>query len=231
MFLKKRDIICVPYRNRPDQLTTFLNDSSHLFDKHLPGSKVVIVEQSQNKPFNRGMLLNIGFTHFYESMKHFFTHDVDINPTDKCVKEMYTLPVKSDCVLGIYTSVHDTLGGIIKLQRDTFKKMNGFPNNFWGWGVEDRALQNRATFHGISKQTCLLNDKPHDDYILRFDDTQDRVMIHLDKKSNFHYNVFQHLTREKQQESVEHSGLNNLEYSILYEKEIVDHVHHMIVDI
>lgn len=231
MFLKKRDIICVPYRNRPEQLMTFLNDSSPLFKKILPNSRVIIVEQSQNKPFNRGKLLNIGFMEKYRQMRYFFTHDVDINPTDKCVKEFYTRDVSDSDVLGIYTSVWDTLGGIIKLRRDTYKKLNGFPNDYWGWGVEDKAFQNRADFFNISKQTCLLNDKPHDDYIKRFDDTQDRVKIHLDKKSNFHYNVFQHLTRENQQKSIETSGLNNLEYSILYEKKIVDHVHHMIVDI
>ena len=25
-------------------------------------------------------------------------------------------------------------------------KINGFPNNFWGWGGEDKAIRNRMCF-------------------------------------------------------------------------------------
>ncbi len=29
------------------------------------------------------------------------------------------------------------IGGIILIQRKLFVKLNGFSNNFWGWGLED----------------------------------------------------------------------------------------------
>ena len=51
---------------------------------------------------------------------------------------------KDNNIIGIYTSKHNTLGGIIKFTTNNFEKINGFPNNFWGWGVEDKALQNRV---------------------------------------------------------------------------------------
>ena len=59
--------------------------------------------------------------------------------------------------MGIYTSHCNTLGGIIKLNDKTIQKINGFPNNIWGWGTEDKALQNRAEFYNIKKITLLTN--------------------------------------------------------------------------
>jgi len=35
------------------------------------------------------------------------------------------------------------LGGVISVSDKDFRKANGYPNNFWGWGGEDNALNRR----------------------------------------------------------------------------------------
>ena len=39
------------------------------------------------------------------------------------------------------------MGGIIKIKDSIIHKINGFPNDVWGWGTEDKALQNRTEYY------------------------------------------------------------------------------------
>ena len=55
------NIIIIPYRNRESHLKYFLNNTFPLLKKHLKELKVVIIEQTNDKLFNRGKLLNIGY--------------------------------------------------------------------------------------------------------------------------------------------------------------------------
>lgn len=34
-------------------------------------------------------------------------------------------------------------GGVSALSKEQFTKINGFPNNYWGWGGEDDDIYNR----------------------------------------------------------------------------------------
>lgn len=43
----------------------------------------------------------------------------------------------------------DIFGGVSALTIDQFKKVNGFSNEFWGWGGEDDDMSNRIRFHGF----------------------------------------------------------------------------------
>jgi hypothetical protein len=58
------NIILIPYRNRPKQLELFINECAPIIIENLPNSKIIILEQEEGKDFNRGFLLNCGFTLF-----------------------------------------------------------------------------------------------------------------------------------------------------------------------
>ncbi|XP_034508347.1 beta-1,4-galactosyltransferase 6, partial [Ailuropoda melanoleuca] len=108
------------------------------------------------QPFNRAMLFNVGFK---EAMKDsvwdcVIFHDVDHLPENdrnyygcgemprhfaaKLDKYMYILPYK------------EFFGGVSGLTVEQFRKINGFPNAFWGWGGEDDDLWNRVHYAGYN---------------------------------------------------------------------------------
>jgi len=225
------NIIAIPFRNRDRHLEYFIKNTVHLLQEYLPNSKVVVIEQNEGKLFNRGALLNVAFKEYENKTKYFFTHDVDINPTKKCIGEYYTREVNDTDVLGIYTSICNTLGGIIKMKDNTIHKINGFPNDVWGWGTEDKALQNRAEYYNIKKIINLTNDVEHPLYLQRFNDVDDREIKHTSQNTNKHYTIFKTLNNEQKLEEIMSSGLNNLKYTILERKMIHDMVEVIKVEI
>lgn len=214
------NIIIIPYRNRRKQLDYFIEHSVPILEKCMTKTKIVVIEQSEGKLFNRGCLLNIGFKEFKSQTNYFITHDVDINPTELLVQTKYNDIPQENEVMGIFTSVCDTLGGIIKISSENIHKINGFPNNFWGWGAEDKALQNRAELYGVRKTKFLLNDKSNKSkYLLRFDDINDRNPVNNSR--NYGSCVqFKKLCREEQVKRTLKSGLNNVEYTILSKTDV-----------
>ena len=225
------NVILIPFRNRDQHLQYFMKNTIPLFQEYLPKTKVVVIEQKEGKLFNRGALLNVGFKEYEKKTKYFFTHDVDINPTKKCIEEHYIKEVNDTDVLGVYTSQCNTLGGIIKMKDSTIHKINGFPNDVWGWGTEDKALQNRAEYYNIKKITNLTNKVEHPLYLQRFNDVDDRERKHTSQNTNKHYQGFQNLNCEQKLQEIMSSGLNNLKYTILERKMIHDIVEIIKVDI
>ena len=225
-----KNIIIVPYRNREAHLDRFIKEAVPLFDKYLQPYKVVIVEQNEGKLFNRGMMINIGFNEYKLKSQYFFTHDIDIVPRENCVINIYNKDpsITNNTIMGILTSDCNTLGGIIKFDSETFIKANGFPNNMWGWGVEDKALQNRADFMNINIEkniiSCRTNPLEYENFIIK-DDVNDR---HQDRDFNsrtmFEYDLFNNLNNEVKKNHIMKSGLNNLEYEILHKEEICNNV-------
>ena len=170
-----QNIIIIPYRDRESHIDYFIKNSVPLIEKYMPRTKIVVIEQEEGKLFNRGSLLNIGFSLYKNKTVYFITHDVDINPTEKFITEKYNIKLLNNNIQGLFTSVCNTLGGIIKISCSDIHNINGFPNNFWGWGGEDTALQKRAEFYNKKISKFLLNDKScKDEYMIRFDDVNDR---------------------------------------------------------
>ncbi len=153
--------VIVPYRDQPLQnraehlkrfiplMETFLKNTqiTHPF---LKSYHIYIIEQSEDGyKFNRGKLLNIGFkTALQQNPKtnSFCFHDVDLIP-GSLLEYSYAKypinPIHIGAVWGRYSSAPNYVGGILTMSKDDFEKVNGFPNNFWGWGGEDDELSER----------------------------------------------------------------------------------------
>lgn len=225
------NIILIPYRDREKHLKYFLEHSFPLLKKNLNNLKLIIIEQSENKLFNRGKLLNIGYDSYKQENSVYFTHDVDINPNEKTIKEIYDKKV-SDEIIGIYTSECNTLGGVIKFRGETFKKINGFPNNVWGWGTEDKALQNRAEFKQVKiMKNILSNDPNRDKYFKIFNDVNDRNRTNEPKNWFKYYKLYPTLLTEIKERMLKNDGLSTLEYKILKKEKLMDGVEKIVVDI
>lgn len=134
--------IIVPYRDRKDHLDQFI---PHM-NKYLPDAKIVIVEQADYKPFNRGKLNNIGSIHCTES--HYVFHDVDMLPINVSYKER-------DGVTQLAFSeiqLTDYLGGATMFEWTAFIKSGGYHNDFF-----HRAEDNEMMFNLKRLKIPVLN--------------------------------------------------------------------------
>lgn len=226
-------IIIIPYRDRDSDWKIFIDTVLQYFDKYMGNYKIILAEQEQGKPFNRGVLLNIGFKEYENDAKIFFNHDVDFFPTEECIIKYYTGNVNG--VESILSANCDTLGGIIKFNKDTFIKMNGYPNNYFGWGVEDKALMNRALISNVKIKTNL-KTSDDSDYKNYFNFTTTEI---IDKSisPNFHmrttmnYNKdFEKIKKYVQLEQ-KMTGLHNLNYKILSRTNISDKIENILIQI
>ncbi|XP_037748636.1 beta-1,4-galactosyltransferase 6 isoform X3 [Chelonia mydas] len=158
--------ILIPFRNRHEHLPIFFRHLIPMLQKQRLEFAFYVVEQfllcfhikSGTQPFNRAMLFNVGFK---EAMKDVawdcvIFHDVDHLPENdrnyygcgemprhfaaKLDKYMYILPY------------NEFFGGVSGLTVEQFKKINGFPNAFWGWGGEDDDLWNRYKLLRYSRE-------------------------------------------------------------------------------
>lgn len=212
-------IIIIPYRNREKHLAEFVRDVIPLFEKILKSFKVVVIKQEQGTLFNRGKLLNIGFNEYQHLGNVFFNHDIDIIPTEKAIQELY-LNQRDKSVkgfIGLLNSSCNTLGGIIKFDKNTFVKSNGFPNNFWGWGVEDKALQNRAEYFNIpiTKNITVKSQNLCEYFNIKNNIDDCYKDSKFEMKTNFEYDMFKLLPSDKQLQYITNSGLINLQYVLL----------------
>ena len=140
------NVILIPYRNREENLNYFLNNSWGLIKANVNNVKLVIIQQEDGKQFNRGKLLNVGFKEYLNKTRYFITHDVDINPTKLSIKFYNT----HHDIFVIMSAHKESFGGIVKFKNEVIIDINGFPNNIWGWGIEDRAIFFRSCIKKIN---------------------------------------------------------------------------------
>ncbi len=227
--------VIIPYRNRPDQLEHFIEESwKKVLYPALNRPQLLIVEQSEDGHlFNRAKVLNCGIQEYCSSSKYFITNDVDVNPKET-ILPLYKTNVERNNFFSIYGSPCITLGGIVKFHGQDFLDINGFPNDIWGWGNEDRALYNRAKFHNKSvKYNFFSNSKMKDRYFNIFDTYErksaDRELV--GKLTHYQYNVFHTLSHQEKETEIIRSGLNTLEYTVLDKKQAQYNIEHLIIQL
>ena len=207
---KFKNVIIIPYRNRKSHLEYFIENLNIIIKKYLPETLILVVEQLGDKLFNRGLLLNIGFKEYLNETEFFFTHDVDIIPSEKIVKEIYTSE-KHD-IFRIKSAHIESLGGVIKVKNDVIIKINGFPNNIWGWGIEDRALYFRCKIMSVK----INSSKIEDFTFLKHKSNRTHLFSGEKKKisDSWRNNYIKTLSNSERTDHVMNNGINNLDYKI-----------------
>ncbi|XP_072042376.1 beta-1,4-galactosyltransferase 7-like [Amphiura filiformis] len=137
--------IIVPYRERFEELMEFLPYMHKYLNMQSIRHQFIIVNQIDSHRFNRASLINIGFLHSKEDCDYIVLHDVDLLP--KNTKISYTFPMVEEgphhvSAPDLHPKYHykTFVGGILMMKSDTFQKLNGLSNLFWGWGREDDEL-------------------------------------------------------------------------------------------
>ena len=121
---------------------------------------IYVIEQSDDgRKFNRGKLMNIGFK--YAKQQHhydaYILHDVDLLPNDDLCPWYGMEPNETGVIhlahaWGRYLGHPGFIGGVVSLSEAQFEVINGYPNNFWGWGGEDDEMSIRLNRTGIPVQ-------------------------------------------------------------------------------
>ena len=141
--------IIVPFRDRAAHLEQFLPHMEQ-FLKDVP-HQIFVIEQGDDKPFNRGKLLNIGFALAKPSCTYVCFHDVDMLPK----KADYSYPdnpthLASNAEQFDFEMPYPTyFGGVTLFNNPDFEAVNGYSNNYWGWGAEDDDLRLRCGHAGL----------------------------------------------------------------------------------
>jgi hypothetical protein len=162
----KRLNIVVPYRAREAHLNQFVPHVRAYFardkiDREIPYS-VLIIEQEEGLPFNRGALKNIGFKLGRDQGDYTCFHDVDYLPiwadyswTESPSPIVWYGAEVSPIAPGRSNAVftHDLeafYGGALLVPNTDFERVNGYSNAYWGWGYEDQDLAYRFKAMNIS---------------------------------------------------------------------------------
>ena len=142
-------IFIIPYRDREEQLHFFRRQIQYILEDEDPETyRIMYIHQCDSRPFNRGALKNIGFLvgkelypNDYKTITFVF-NDVD---TIANRKNLLHYETTSGIVKHFYGFTF-ALGGIVSICGEDFESLNGFPN-FWAWGFEDNALQQRVGYN------------------------------------------------------------------------------------
>jgi hypothetical protein len=163
--------------SRKEQLKQFKEQMNLIF-KDQTDIRIYIIEQettredygalpeqiqqpnSEMAKFNLGILKNIGFSVASKLMKnkkdaYYVLSDVDMLPSMNLVNDYLQYPKHPIHLANKGTRYNrdgkdrNFLGGVLSINKEDFEKSNGYPNNFWGWGGEDNALNHRLRVNKI----------------------------------------------------------------------------------
>jgi predicted glycosyltransferase involved in capsule biosynthesis len=203
--------IIVPYRDRQEHLKKFVPHMKNFLQNKVD-YKIIFVEQTFSKTFNRGMLRNIGFEFLKEECEYFCMHDIDM------------LPINNDCDYSFNNGVtklsrfisqfnfiprpDNELGGVFLIDKESFLAINGYSNDYWGWGVEDDDILLRCKNKNINivqrnGRYMSLYHKPNGD---TYGDKPSQETINNRK-------LFSEIKNSN--EALYKSGLSNLKYDVL----------------
>lgn len=160
---RHRVAILIPYKNREDNLNYFLTHMHPFLQRQELEYQIFVVEQSRNQPFNKGVLMNAGFLEIMalkvnqtsdKNISFNFDcvvfHDVDLLPEDDRI--MYSCPYYKPRHLSVaidkygYRMAYSRLiGGVLNFKSSHFLQVNGYSNQYWGWGAEDDDMEIRLS--------------------------------------------------------------------------------------
>ncbi|NP_990533.1 beta-1,4-galactosyltransferase 1 [Gallus gallus] len=200
--------IIIPFRNREEHLKYWLYYMHPILQRQQLDYGVYVINQDGDEEFNRAKLLNVGFTEALKEYDYdcFVFSDVDLIPMDdrntyKCYSQPRHLSVSMD-KFGFRLPYNQYFGGVSALSKEQFTKINGFPNNYWGWGGEDDDIYNRLVFKGmgISRPDAVIG--------------KCRMIRHSrDRKNEPNPERFDRIAHTR--ETMSSDGLNSLSYEVL----------------
>ena len=150
----KKLLVIIPYRDRQQALNKIIPSLKEYISKQVQNFELIVIEQNDNELFNKGLLNNIAFL-LNPDADYYCFHDVDLIP--EIADYSYPQnPVHMSTFCSQFNYIHNpdaTMGGVILFKKEHFEASNGYPNDYVGWGSEDRVLGNRVLKAGFKIYT------------------------------------------------------------------------------
>ncbi|KAG8432026.1 hypothetical protein GDO86_020156 [Hymenochirus boettgeri] len=153
---RHKTAVIIPHRNREMHLRHLLYYLHPFLQRQQLHYRIYIVHQAGDSTFNRAKLLNVGVKEALrdEDWDCLFLHDVDLIPEND--HNLYVCDPWSPKHVSIamnkfsYSLPYPLyFGGVSALTPVQYMKMNGFPNEYWGWGGEDDDIATRVRLAGM----------------------------------------------------------------------------------
>ncbi|KAM9691835.1 beta-1,4-galactosyltransferase 3 isoform 5-T7 [Dama dama] len=153
---RSRTAVIVPHRAREHHLRLLLYHLHPFLQRQQLAYGIYVIHQAGNGTFNRAKLLNVGVREALrdEEWDCLFLHDVDLLPEND--HNLYVCDPRGPRHVAVamnkfgYSLPYPQyFGGVSALTPDQYLKMNGFPNEYWGWGGEDDDIAARVRLAGM----------------------------------------------------------------------------------
>jgi len=203
--MKKKLCVVVPYRDRQTHLDEFVPYMQNILAGQNIDYHIMIVEQADGKPFNRAKLLNVGYHHTKPEYDYYCFHDVDMLPLDSdyayCDAPTHLAAAAEQ--FGWKLPYPQYFGGVTIFNNESFELINGYSNEYWGWGAEDDDVYRRVIRKGLTplRKNGRYRSLHHDRYIPEFEYKQNVDYLHrsaslidTDGLSTLNYEVVESIT-------------------------------------
>jgi hypothetical protein len=148
----RRLTVVIPYRDRAEHLGILLPELTARLKEQNLAYRILVVEQEVGALFNRGRLLNAGMQYAAEFTDYYCFHDVDAVP----LLANYACPSQPLRLVNTVLNnaderAHTThyFSGAINIRKEQAFAVNGFSNEYWGWGKEDDDFYFRLLLSGF----------------------------------------------------------------------------------
>jgi hypothetical protein len=154
--------------------------------------------------------VNIGFRIADdEGYNIFIFHDVDLLPGDKMASYYVKnpeIPIHIARCWDRYKG-QEYLGGIISISKKNFIDLNGYPNNYWGWGGEDDELRRRVNELNLQ----IENPKEEDCEITDLEGMNLQEKLQVLKENQDWKNMKKRELKEQHSATWKDNGVNSIE--------------------
>lgn len=225
--------ICIPYRDMPRCLFRMMSVLETAVD--ITDIDITIIEQTDDgRRFNLGKIINVGFDLYQQESTDKWTymfHPIDLFAIGgfeyylSSNKEMNTVGLPA---LSINTIGEHRFYRAAMFSPNLFTSINGYPNEFWGWGAEDDAFFTRLKIMGIKLPHTCIEFKKWAEF------QEDHEHCHASPdciKGLDHHNENLQKAYATTKESMMSDGLNNLIYKVIETKQIARNLKHIKVEL
>jgi len=193
--------------------------------------KILICEQNNDMLFNKGILYNAGFLEAEKIFnkcidRRYFMINVDyrFNMDHVFPKDYLKSKIGFIDIYLVDKNAYNFIGGCSCVDPYTYKLLNGYPNDIYGWGGEDWALMRRIREKGVLYDRSILNNG----LII---DNSGWAIHNAETTVDNDYDTNQRNMRKALQDPIENNGLDNCHYKVdgYGEFHNGDVIHHIMV--